>query len=84
MMHFAPRTLLTAVCAATLLLPMAARAQNWPTKPIRWVVPYTAGGMTDNATRMVLQKITEQAGWTKRISQFETGEYTHDYGDLSS
>ena len=22
--------------------------------------------------------------WTKRISQFETGEYTHDYGDLSS
>ena len=22
--------------------------------------------------------------WTQRISQFETGEYTHDYGDLSS
>jgi predicted choloylglycine hydrolase len=21
--------------------------------------------------------------WTQRISQFETGEYTHDYGDTS-
>jgi hypothetical protein len=21
--------------------------------------------------------------WTQRIGQFESGEYTHDYGDLS-
>ena len=50
------------VLAATSLQPVLA--QNWPTKPIRWIVPYTPGGITDNATRMVVQKIQEQTGWT--------------------
>jgi tripartite-type tricarboxylate transporter receptor subunit TctC len=50
------------VLAATTLQPVLA--QNWPTKPIRWIVPYTPGGITDNATRMVVQKIQEQTGWT--------------------
>jgi tripartite-type tricarboxylate transporter receptor subunit TctC len=35
----------------------------WPSKPIKWIVPYTPGGITDNATRMVLQKVQEQTGW---------------------
>jgi tripartite-type tricarboxylate transporter receptor subunit TctC len=48
--------------AATSLQPVLA--QNWPTKPIRWIVPYTPGGITDNATRMVVQKIQEQTGWS--------------------
>ncbi len=48
--------------AATTLQPVLA--QNWPTKPIRWIVPYTPGGITDNATRMVVQKIQEQTGWS--------------------
>jgi tripartite-type tricarboxylate transporter receptor subunit TctC len=40
-------------------------AQAWPNKTIRWIVPYTPGGITDNATRMVLQKVQEQnSGWT--------------------
>ena len=38
--------------------------QTWPTKPIKWVVPYTPGGITDNATRMVVQKVQEQTGWS--------------------
>lgn len=50
------------VLAATSLQPVLA--QNWPTKPIRWIVPYTPGGITDNATRMVVQKIQEQTGWS--------------------
>ena len=33
------------------------RAQAWPAKPIRWVVPYTAGGLTDVVTRLVLSKM---------------------------
>ncbi|NDG41091.1 MAG: tripartite tricarboxylate transporter substrate binding protein, partial [Betaproteobacteria bacterium] len=42
----------------------AAAAPKWPVKPIKWIVPYTPGGITDNATRMVLQKVQEQTGWT--------------------
>lgn len=41
-----------------------ASAQSWPDKPIHWIVPYTPGGITDVATRMVLQKIQAQTGWT--------------------
>ena len=45
-----------AAAAAAALLPGAARAQAWPNKPIRWVVPYTAGGLTDSVTRLTLEK----------------------------
>ena len=56
---------LTTFVAAAASVPAPAHAQApWPNKPIRWVVPYTPGGITDNATRMVLQKVSEQTGWT--------------------
>lgn len=47
-----------------LALPVLASAQAWPSKPIKWIIPYTPGGITDNATRMVVQKVQEQTGWT--------------------
>lgn len=50
------RTALAATAAAALI-PGAARAQAWPNKPIRWVVPYTAGGLTDVTTRLTLEKM---------------------------
>ena len=40
----------------------AANAQAWPAKPIRWVVPYTPAGITDNVTRMITQKLSESLG----------------------
>jgi hypothetical protein len=40
------RGVLAAGVAASFV-PAALRAQAWPSKPIRWVVPYTAGGLTD-------------------------------------
>ena len=46
-----------AASAAASLFPGALRAQAWPTKPIRWVVPYTAGGLTDVVTRLTLEKV---------------------------
>ena len=37
---------------------VSGHAQSaWPNKPIRWVVPYTPGGFTDNVTRMVTAKL---------------------------
>jgi tripartite-type tricarboxylate transporter receptor subunit TctC len=50
------RTVLAASAAAALA-PQALRAQAWPAKPIRWVVPYTAGGLTDSVTRLTLEKV---------------------------
>jgi len=35
----------------------------WPDKPIRFVVPYTAGGGTDAVTRHIAEKITQETKW---------------------
>ena len=55
-----------AFAALALLASTVLHAQNpvWPTKSIRWIIPYPPGGITDNATRMVVQKVAEQTGWT--------------------
>ncbi len=37
-------------------------AQNYPTRPIRWIVPVPAGATTDIVTRLVAQKINESWG----------------------
>ncbi len=50
------RTVLAA-SAAMALAPASLRAQAWPAKPIRWVVPYTGGGLTDVVTRLTLEKM---------------------------
>ena len=47
-----------AASAAMALAPGVLRAQAWPSKPIRWVVPYTAGGLTDVVTRLTLEKMS--------------------------
>ena len=39
-----------------------AAAQNYPTKPIRVVVPYAAGGLPDTMTRIASQKLIEILG----------------------
>jgi tripartite-type tricarboxylate transporter receptor subunit TctC len=57
-MKIITRRSVLAASAAASLVPGAAGAQGaWPNKPIRWVVPYTAGGFTDVSTRLTLEKI---------------------------
>ena len=57
-------TLLKTLSVALVLgLPLSGLAQAWPNKPIKWIIPYTPGGITDNSTRMVVQKVQEQTGW---------------------
>ena len=48
--------------AFLLLCPLAGNAQGYPSKPIRWVVPYTGGGITDVVTRVVTQKMQGPLG----------------------
>ena len=45
--------------ASATLFAMAANAQNYPTRPIRVVVPYTPGGITDVVTRIVAQEVSK-------------------------
>ena len=40
----------------------AADAQNYPSRPIRWIVPVPAGATTDIVTRLVGQKMSESWG----------------------
>jgi tripartite-type tricarboxylate transporter receptor subunit TctC len=45
-----------------LLFAATANAQTYPNKPIRWIVPYTGGGITDVVTRVVTQKMSGPLG----------------------
>ncbi|RYY92247.1 MAG: hypothetical protein EOO24_29505 [Comamonadaceae bacterium] len=39
-----------------------ALAQSWPTKPIRLVIPFPAGGSTDVVGRLVAEKVSQALG----------------------
>ena len=54
------RLIAQALALATLAASAVAHAQTYPTRPIKWIVPYTPGGLTDTVTRIVAQKM--QAG----------------------
>src|SRR5688572_27305265 len=49
--------LLTPIAAATPVL-----AQDYPHKPIRWVIPYPTGGTSDFLARLIGQKLTDAWG----------------------
>jgi len=49
--------LFAALAAASLAAGPAHAADNWPSKPIKIIVPYTPGGSTDIVTRIVMEKL---------------------------
>jgi tripartite-type tricarboxylate transporter receptor subunit TctC len=42
----------------------AAQAADYPTKPVKWIVPYPPGGTTDVLARVIAQWLTEKMGQT--------------------
>src|SRR5512146_2362915 len=44
------------------LLSLSAHADNWPSKPVKMVVPFPAGGPTDVMTRVVAEKLSTALG----------------------
>jgi len=52
---------IAALCAA-LLVPGAAFADQYPNKPVKILVPFAPAGQTDNAGRVIAQKLSERLG----------------------
>jgi tripartite-type tricarboxylate transporter receptor subunit TctC len=57
------------VVGAALVAPRSAMAaeEAWPSKPIRWIIPYAAGATSDILTRAVAEKIGQRIG--QRLGQ---------------
>jgi tripartite-type tricarboxylate transporter receptor subunit TctC len=54
-----------AAFAALLVCALGAQAQDrWPSKPIRYIVPFAAGGTTDVLGRLITPKLGEAIGTT--------------------
>ena len=53
---------LAAGAAALPAVTRVARAQAYPTRPVRIIVGFPAGGTTDIAARLIAQWLTERLG----------------------
>ena len=51
-----------AAAALAMMLPGLAFAQAWPSRPVKMIVPFAAGGATDVVARLLAQKLTETWG----------------------
>lgn len=96
------RTLLAAlVAAAALTAPAAApaQAQDFPKKPVTWVVPFTPGGITDTRSRLIADEFGKALGesvvvenkpgaggtlGTEYVARADPDGYTLIYGSLGT
>ena len=52
----------SALALVTLLLPSTLLAQAYPAKPVRWIVPYAAGGSADTRARQITHELIKLWG----------------------
>ena len=56
---------LSLFCASACIAAETSESESFPSKPIRWVVPFTPGASTDLIARVIGQRLTEV--WGKQI-----------------
>ena len=66
----------SAVFALLAFLLSDASAQEWPTKSIRFVVPFAPGGTSEIVARSVAQELTKQLGQTVYVENKPGGAGT--------
>ena len=58
------KRILISLAASLGLLACSAHAQTYPTQPVRWIVPYAAGGGTDTMARTLAEAMQGSLGQT--------------------
>jgi len=53
---------ITAAVVALSFFSMGIQAQSFPDKPLRWIVPFPAGGPADILSRIVAERLTDTLG----------------------
>ena len=56
------KSLFALIVSAGALAAAAQSAGPYPSRPIKWIVPYPPGGITDSVTRLVTQHVQEALG----------------------
>lgn len=77
------RTLLAASFAAPIVSPFAARAQQWPSHPIRMIVPYAPGATGDIGGRLYGDELGRTLGQTVVVDNKTGAGGTIAMADLS-
>ena len=50
------------VALSAMLAATSAFAENYPSKPVKIIIPFSAGGVTDIAGRLIAQRLSERLG----------------------
>jgi tripartite-type tricarboxylate transporter receptor subunit TctC len=79
---FARRSLLLA--APALAAPAVARAQAWPSRPVRILVGFAAGGANDIMARLLAQKLAERIPGSAFVVENRPGASTQVAADLAA
>ena len=58
------RIAVLAIFLATFGVVAPAAAEEFPSRPITWIVPFTPGGITDTTSRLVAEEMSKSLGQT--------------------